>query len=70
MVNDWLTFDNDLVLEMLLEAARPRTRDQYFQELVRLLLKAIPQSSDINVENFNKIYFAPLMNLFLQKTNI
>lgn len=61
MVNDWLTFDNDLVQEMLLEAARPRTRDQYSQELVRLLLKAIPQSPDINVENFNKIYFAPLM---------
>ena len=44
MVNDWLTFDNDLVQEMLLEAARPRTRDQYSQELVRLLIKAIPQS--------------------------
>ena len=61
MVNDWLTFDNDLVQEMLLEAARPRTRDQYSQELVRFLLKAIPQSPDINVENFNKIYFDPLM---------
>ena len=44
MVNDWLTFDNDLVQEMLLEAARPRTRDQYSQELLRLLIKAIPQS--------------------------
>ena len=46
---------------MLLEAARPRTRDQYSKELVRFLLKAIPQSPDINVENFNKIYFDPLM---------
>ena len=61
MVNDWLSFDNDLVQEMLLEAARPRTREQYSQELVRFLLKAIPQSPDINAENFSKIFFDPLM---------
>ena len=53
MVNDWLLFDNDLVQDMLLKAARPRTREQYSQELVRFLLKAIPQSPDINADNFS-----------------
>ena len=57
MVNDWLSFDNDLVQDMLLEAARPRTREQYSQELVRFLLKAIPQTPDINANNFSKLFF-------------
>ena len=48
MVNDWLSFDNDLGQDMLLEAVRPRTREQYSQELVRLLVKAIPQFPEIN----------------------
>lgn len=61
MVNDWLSFPNELVQEMLLEAARPRTREQYSQELIRFLIKTIPQSPDINAENFNKVYFEPLM---------
>jgi hypothetical protein len=61
MVNDWLSFDNDLVQDMLLEAARPRTREQYSQELVRFLLKAVPQFPEINAENFSKFYFDPLM---------
>ena len=61
MVNDWLSFDNEFVQEMLLEAARPRTREQYSQELVRFLLKAIPQSPEINTDNFSKIFFDPLM---------
>ena len=29
IVTDWLSFDNDLVHDMLLEAVRPRTREQY-----------------------------------------
>jgi hypothetical protein len=61
MVNDWLSFDNDLVQEMLLEAVRPRTRVQYSQELVVLLFKSVPQLTDINVDNFSKLYFDPLM---------
>ena len=61
MVNDWLSFDNDLVQDMLLEAVRPRTREQYSQELVRLLVKAIPQFPEINPENCAKSYFDPLM---------
>lgn len=61
MVNDWLSFDNELVQDMLLEAVRPRTREQYSHELVRLLLKTIPQYPEINAENFSKIYFDPLM---------
>ena len=61
MVNDWISFDNDLVQDMLLEAVRPRTGEQYSQELVRLLVKAIPQFPEINAENFAKSYFDPLM---------
>ena len=61
MVNDWLSFDNDLVQDMLLEAVRPRTRIQYSRELVVLLFNAVPQSTDITVENFSKIFFEPLM---------
>ena len=61
MVNDWLSFDNDLVQEMLLEAVRPRTRVQYSRELVVLLFNSVPQLTEINVDNFSKLYFDPLM---------
>ena len=61
IVNDWLSYENDLVQDMLLEAVRPRTREQYSQELVRLLVKGIPQFPEINAENFCKSYFDPLM---------
>ena len=61
MVNDWLSFDNDVVQEMLLEAVRPRTRVQYSQELVVLLFNSVPQLTEINVENFSRLYFDPLM---------
>jgi hypothetical protein len=61
MVNDWLSFDNDLVQDMLLEAVRPRTRVQYSRELVVHLFNAVPQLTEINVENFSKLYFEPLM---------
>ena len=61
MVNDWLSFDNDLVQDMLLEAVRPRTRVQYSQEIVVLLLNATHQLTEITVENFSKIFFDPLM---------
>lgn len=61
MVNDWLSFDNDLVQDMLLEAVRPRTRVQYSQEIVVLLLNATHHLTEITVENFSKIFFDPLM---------
>ena len=61
MVNDWLSFDNDVVQDMLLEAVRPRTRVQYSQELVVLLFNSVPQLTEINVENFSRLYFDPLM---------
>ena len=46
---------------MLLEAARPRTREQYSHELVRLLVNAVPPFPEMNAENFSKSYFDPLM---------
>ena len=49
------------VEDMLLEAARPRTREMYSEDLVRFLLKAISQSPEINEEKFSKIFFDPLM---------
>lgn len=59
-MNDWLTFDNELLHGKLLEAARTRTYKQYSQVLVRFHPKAIPQSPDFNTENFSKTYFDPL----------
>ena len=61
MVEDWLSLSNEAVETILLEAARPRTRELYSRELVIFLGKGIPQSPDINTENFNKIFYVPLM---------
>jgi hypothetical protein len=61
MVEDWLSLSNDSVNAMLLEAARPRTRELYSRELVIFLGKGIPQSPDVNSENFSKLFYVPLM---------
>ena len=61
MVEDWLSLSNEAVETILLESARPRTRELYSRELVIFLGKGIPQSPDINVENFSKIFYVPLM---------
>ena len=61
MVEDWLSLSNEAVETILLEAARPRTRELYSRELVIFLGKGIPRSPDINTENFNKIFYVPLM---------
>ena len=61
MVEDWLALSNEAVHAILLESARPRTRELYSKELVIFLGKGIPQSPDINTENFNKIFYVPLM---------
>ena len=61
MVEDWLSLSNSTVDAILLESARPRTRELYSRELVIFLGKGIPQTPDINTENFNKIFYVPLM---------
>ena len=61
MVEDWLSLSNDDVHAILLESARPRTRELYSRELVNFLGKGIPQSPDINSDNFNKFFYVPLM---------
>ena len=61
MVEDWLSLSNDNVHAILLESARPRTRELYSRELVNFLGKGIPQSPDINSDNFNKYFYVPLM---------
>jgi hypothetical protein len=61
MVEDWLSLSNDCVHEMLLESARPRTRELYSRDLVHFIGKNIPQSPDMNTDNFNKIFYVPLM---------
>ena len=61
MVEDWLSFTNPSVQEILIEAARPRTKELYSRELILFLGKGIPQSPDINTENFSKIFYGPLM---------
>ena len=52
MLNDWFSFDNELIHGNLLEAARTRTYKRYSQVLVRFL-KTIPQSPDFKTENFS-----------------
>jgi hypothetical protein len=61
MVEDWLTLSNATVQEILVEAARPRTKELYSRELVLFLGKGIPQTPIINAENFSKHFYAPLM---------
>ena len=45
MRKKWLTFDNKLVLEILVEACRPRTREQCAKECIMFLSVAIPQNA-------------------------
>jgi hypothetical protein len=61
MVEDWLSLSNTQVQAILLEAARPRTRELYSRDLVLFLGKGIPQTPAISVENFSQLFYAPLM---------
>ena len=60
MVEDWLSFPNEIVQDRLIEAARPRTRELYSKELILHLGKDIPQSPDINIDNFSRLFYGPL----------
>ena len=61
MVEDWLSLSNTQVQEILLEAARPRTRELYSRELVLFLGKRIPKTPAVNTNNFSQLFYAPFM---------
>ena len=52
MCEKWPTFDSKLVLEILVEACRPRTREQCAKEFIMFLSVAIPQKFKVNADNF------------------
>ena len=60
-VEDWLSLPNDEVQAILVESARPRTRESYSRELVLFLGKGIPQTPAVCVDNFSMTFYAPLM---------
>ena len=61
MVEDWLSLSNSEVQAILVEAARPRTKELYSKELILFLGKGIPQTPSITTENFSSTFYAPLM---------
>ena len=61
MCEKWLTFDNKLVLEILVEACRPRTREQCAKEFIMFLSIAIPQKFKVNADNFSRDFYEPMM---------
>jgi hypothetical protein len=60
LVENWLSLSNETVQAILIEAARPRTRELYSRDLILFLGKSIPQSPPINTDNF-KTFYPPLM---------
>jgi hypothetical protein len=69
MVEDWLSLSNTVVQEILVEAARPRTKELYSRELILFLGKGIPQSPAITTDNVSDFY-APLMKSLTDLLNI
>ena len=61
LVENWLSLSNDSVQAILIEAARPRTRELYSRDLVLFLGKGFPQSPPMSTDHFSKIFYAPLM---------
>jgi hypothetical protein len=61
MVEDWLSLTNPEVKEILVEAARPRTKVLYSKEIVIFLGKGIPQIPSISTDNISSSFYAPLM---------
>jgi hypothetical protein len=56
LVENWLSLSNETVQAILIEAARPRTRELYSRDLVLFLGKSIPQSPPMNTDNFKSFY--------------
>ena len=61
MVEDWLSLTNSEVQSILVETARPRTKELYSKELILFLGKGIPQTPSISTDNFSSTFYAPLM---------
>ena len=55
MREKWLTFDYKLVLEILVEACRPRMREQCAKDFIMFLSVAIPQKFKVNADNFSRL---------------
>jgi hypothetical protein len=70
LTTDWLSFSNTKVQEILVEAARPRSKDLYTKELILYLCKDIPQSPDINADNFSKLFYTPMIRSINDLYNI
>lgn len=70
MVEDWLSFPNSKVQEILVEAARPRTKELYTKELILYLCKDIPEEPAINTDNFSKIFYGPMIRSLNDLYNI
>ena len=59
----WLTFDNKLVLEILVKACRPRTRKQCAKQFIMFLSVAIPQKFKVNADNFSREFYKMMKSL-------
>jgi hypothetical protein len=70
MVEDWLSLSNEEVHSILIESARPRTRELYSKELIMFLARGIPQDIDIRTDNFSKIFYVPLMKSLNNMLNL
>jgi hypothetical protein len=70
MVEDWLSLSNDEVHSILIESARPRTRELYSKELIMFLARGIPQNVDISTDNFSKMFNVPLMKSLNNMLNL
>jgi hypothetical protein len=70
MVEDWLSLSNDEVHSILIEAARPRTRELYSKELIMFLNRGIPQDIDISTDNFSKMFYVPLIKSLNNMLNL
>ena len=53
------SLSNAKVQAILVEAARPRTREMCARELILFLGKDIPQSPPVNPDNFSKLFYGP-----------
>ena len=61
LVEDWLSLSNAEVQAILVEAARPRTREVCARELILFLGEDIPQSPPVNTDNFSKLFYGPMV---------
>jgi hypothetical protein len=56
LVENWLSLSDETAQAILIEAARPRTRELYSRDLVLFLGKSIPQSPPMNTDTFKSFY--------------